>query len=321
MYSVPSIEERVDYYLSPALLKLRRVKEKLPPIKYSCPESKRELFFDLKWQWGKHGESSYNTYIRPAIKRFNELNLDALRIPIIVGDVADSGSNFLYSKSRLQDNNSTYTLLKCLEEKRHWGSSSSVSSTASATRDILRYSDKRPIAVFRGATSGGMHGWDLRPANRYKLVERYFNCKNPNVDVGFSVFGQGNDNIYNKYRKDAMTIPQQLEYKYIISVEGNDKDSGLQWKLKSNSLVLMARPRISSWLMESTLIPNYHYIELRDDFEDLEEKIEWCNKNYEECIQIIINASDYMNQFNNITQERDIEKKVIEKHASSVYYI
>ena len=32
-----------------------------------------------------------------------------------------------------------------------------------------------------------------------------------------------------------------LKYKYILSVEGNDKDSGINWNLNSNSVVLMFR--------------------------------------------------------------------------------
>ena len=65
---------------------------------------------------------------------------------------------------------------------------------------------------------------------------------------------------YNKYVKGKCNISKFLQYKYILSIEGNDKDSGLNWKLNSNSLVLMAKPRVTSWLMETKLIPNYHYI-------------------------------------------------------------
>ena len=34
----------------------------------------------------------------------------------------------------------------------------------------------------------------------------------------------------------------------------------------------MPRPTITSWLMETTLIPNFHYILLKDDFSDLHSK-------------------------------------------------
>ena len=44
-----------------------------------------------------------------------------------------------------------------------------------------------------------------------------------------------------------------LNYKYILSVEENDKDGGIQWKLNSNSLLLMSKSRVISWLTETKL--------------------------------------------------------------------
>ena len=61
-----------------------------------------------------------------------------------------------------------------------------------------------------------------------------------------------------------------------MSIEGNDKDSGLQWKLNSNSVVFMPRPTKISWLMEDTLVPGKHYILIKDDFSDIDEKFKWC---------------------------------------------
>ena len=86
------------------------------------------------------------------------------------------------------------------------------------------------------------------------------------------------------------------KYKYIISVEGNDKDSGLNWKLQSNSVIFMPKPKITSWLMEELLIPNVHYIQLKDDFSDLGEKFEWCQGNQNKCKEIIRNANEYIFQ-------------------------
>ena len=73
----------------------------------------------------------------------------------------------------------------------------------------------------------------------------------------------------------------------------------------------MAKPSVDSWLMESTLIPNYHYILLKDDYSNVLEKVEWCNKNPEKCIQIIKNANQYMRQFENKKIEDLLEKNVL----------
>ena len=66
--------------------------------------------------------------------------------------------------------------------------------------------------------------------------------------------------------------------------------------------------------METTLIPNHHYILLKDDFSDLEEKLNWCNNNYEKCIEIIKNANAFMTQFSNTEFEEQLEKDVINKY-------
>ena len=105
-----------------------------------------------------------------------------------------------------------------------------------------------------------------------------------------------------------------MKYKYILSVEGNDKDSGINWKLNSNSLVLMAKPRVTSWLMETTLIPNYHYVLLKDDFSDLYQKYIWCENNQNKCKKIIQNANLYMKQFKNESIEGKLEIDVLNKY-------
>ena len=119
---------------------------------------------------------------------------------------------------------------------------------------------------------------------------------------------------FKKYVKGRLNIGDILKYKYIISVEGNDKDSGLNWKLNSNSVILMAKPRITTWLMETTLIPGVHYVLLKDDYSDLREKYIWCKNNQAKCEQIIKNANQFMKQFSNQKREEEIEKAVINKY-------
>ena len=80
----------------------------------------------------------------------------------------------------------------------------------------------------------------------------------------------------------------------------------------------MPKPTITSWLMETTLIPNYHYMLLKDDYSDLEEKLHWCNNNQDKCTQIIRNANFFMDQFNNEIVESYIEDKVLSKYFDLV---
>ena len=175
---------------------------------------------------------------------------------------------------------------------------------------------KRGIVLWRGATTGQPN----RIANRFDLVTSYFGSTNPKINIGFSniawgtVDTSGNIIDYNNYRpyvKGKMTIKQQLEYKYLISVDGNDKSSSINWQLASNSLVFMAKPTKISWLIEDRLIPNVHYIQLKDDFSDLEEKLEWCEQNPIKCQEIVNNSTQYMSQFYEDEREKYIEAQVI----------
>ena len=76
----------------------------------------------------------------------------------------------------------------------------------------------------------------------------------------------------------------------------------------------MPRPRVTSWLMETTLIPNYHYLLLKDDFSDMYEKYIWCENNQDKCKEIIKNANIYMKQFENKYIEEKLEVDVLNKY-------
>ena len=66
--------------------------------------------------------------------------------------------------------------------------------------------------------------------------------------------------------------------------------------------------------METTLIPNFHYVLIKDDFSDLKEKLIWCNNNQEQCKNIINNAHAHMRQFENNENEKKLEEAVINKY-------
>jgi len=197
--------------------------------------------------------------------------------------------------------NSNSIILRCLEFFRHW-------DHYYMRPNDIPFENKKNIVFWRGTTTGQPN----RHGNRFELVERWFNKTN-HIDVGFSFICQGKEN-YQNYVKGSCDINSFLEHKYILSVEGNDKDSGINWKLNSNSLVLMSKPRVTSWLMETTLIPDYHYVLLKDDFSDLEEKMNWCNNNQDKCKEIIQNANTFMSQFSDKEKEEQLEIDVINKY-------
>ena len=223
-----------------------------------------------------------------------------------------------FVKNRKGGNETSSVILFSLNNDRHW-------QHFYKRPPDLRYGKKLNTCFWRGTTTGSLFRDDmllsveeyekhLRPGNRIQLVTQYFQ-KSPKIDVSFSFLHRPYlIPKYGKYVKGYVSIPFFLKHKYLISVEGNDKDSGLQWKLNSNSLVMMPKPKFVTWLMETRLVPNYHYVLLQDDFSNLEEKINYYEKNRGEAQKIIKQANEYMAQFQDRKYEEALEEEVVNRY-------
>jgi hypothetical protein len=163
--------------------------------------------------------------------------------------------------------------------------------------DDIPFADKTPRAVWRG----GIHNHQ-----RHLLVSGYFD--HPLCDVGKT--GGGDD----AFRRDFLEPHEQMQFKYVISVEGFDVATNLKWVLASNSLCLMPRPTCETWFMESRLEPGKHYAELRGDFADLEERILHFEKHPDEALAIIANANLYAAEFFDERREQILSLLVMYKY-------
>lgn len=183
---------------------------------------------------------------------------------------------------------------------RHWEHVDHVKKTD------IKWEQKIPSCIWRGASTG----FNLYQYIRINFVKMYHDM----YDIGFSVLCQGinDETLVSK----EMTIEEMLNYKYVISIEGNDKDSGLNWKLASNSIVIMRRPSIESWLMEGRLQEYVHYVPINDDFTGLPEALEWCKNNDDKCKEIVRNANVFMHQFEDYKTEKLIHDKILEYYQS-----
>ncbi len=110
------------------------------------------------------------------------------------------------------------------------------------------------------------------------------------------------------------TIREHLDYKFIMALEGNDVASNLKWVMSSNSIAVMTRPTCETWFMEGKLIPDYHYIEIKDDLSDLEEKLNYYIAHPAEAEQIVEHAHEYVSQFFDAGRERLISLLVMDKY-------
>lgn len=128
--------------------------------------------------------------------------------------------------------------------------------------------------------------------------------------------GMVNSDMKNKpqWLKEKLTMDEQLAYKFLLCIEGNDVATNLKWVMSSNSIAVMPKPKFETWFMEGTLIANHHYIEIKDDYSDLEEKITYYSTHTDKAQQIVENAHNYIQRFKNKEQENLIALMVLDKY-------
>ena len=197
-----------------------------------------------------------------------------------------------------------------LEYGRHWG-------LHELRKCKVLWKNKVSQCIWRGAPTG-IQDYGEKPENwQNKRMAFCYKWKDK-FDVGITCTW---DRWDSRYLKPSMTVHEMLNYKYIISIPGRDKDSGINWKLASNSVVLMAPPKIESWLMEGLLEPWVHYVPLADDYSDLDKIVDWCRNNDEKCQEIVKNANNFMKQFENIEVERKIFNMIKEHYKNTFKFV
>ncbi len=167
--------------------------------------------------------------------------------------------------------------------------------------DAIPWREKQDRAIFRG---------DLGPRkqNRDTFMLRY--ADNPMIDAASTNCCAE----HPEWQKEKLTIGEHLDYKFVMSLEGNDVASNLKWVMSSNSLAVSPRLTQETWFMEGTLKPDYHYIEVKEDFSDLEERLGYYIAHPAEAEAIIGHAHEYVEQFFDRERERLISLLVLKKY-------
>jgi hypothetical protein len=211
-----------------------------------------------------------------------------LRLDYLFGDVTHVPDRPTVVKSRpIAGENANSVLLK-LDRLRHFKWSS----------DPLPFRDKAPAAVWRGTAHN---------SQRKSLVQTFYT--HPQFDIGHTS-GQVDDLT----PKSRLTHAEQKRYKFFISLEGNDVATNLKWGMASNMLVMSPRLRFETWFMEGLLEPGTHFVLLKDDLSDLEEKVDYFTAHPDDAEHIIGNAHKWIAMFNDPLKERIIATRVLETY-------
>lgn len=211
-----------------------------------------------------------------------------LRVSTLSGDVTHIPDNPTIVKSRPISSKNTNSVILNLDKIRHF----------TFIQDTKSFLSKKNLLIGRAV---------VRVPHRIRFYEMYFNHPMCNL-------GQINAEINQHWIKEFITITDHLEYKFILCLEGNDVASNLKWVMSSNSLAVMPKPKFETWFMEENLIPNHHYVLIKDDYSDLEERMNHYINHPQEAQQIIDNAHAYIDQFKNKKREDLISLLVLEKY-------
>jgi hypothetical protein len=169
-------------------------------------------------------------------------------------------------------------------------------------KDPKKFENKKNQAVWRG---------DIRNnSQREYFVKNFY--RTPLFDIG-----QTSPKQDVEWMKSFMSIKDQLDFKFIFCLEGKCISTNLYWAMSSNSVCVMPKPKYESWFMEGKLEDGIHYIEVKDDFSDAQEKIEFYNNNNDKCLEIIQNAQKFVKQFKNAKQERLIQLLILKQYFKS----
>lgn len=220
---------------------------------------------------------------------------DKLRWQMIPGDVTHIPDVPAIVKSRPIAGDNANSVLLNLDKFRHFV----------FLRDDIPFREKEDRAIFRLTINTHHPNHVLRK----RFMEMYFGSEI--CDAGIS---NRHASLPAEWTKEHISMYDHMRYKYIMAIEGNDVATNLKWIMSSNSIAVMPRPTYETWFMEGRLIPDYHYIEIKADYSDLEERLRYYSAHPDKAEAIIANAHAYIDRFRDERRERLISLLVLQKY-------
>jgi hypothetical protein len=176
----------------------------------------------------------------------------------------------------------------------------------------IPWKDKKPIAVFRGSSTGCGVTIETNPRLKLALLSSQARKDKdglPFLDAGITKWNtrprkiKGNPYLTSLDIKSLgfslvpqLTPKEQSEYKYIINIDGHVSAFRLSLELGMGSVILKVNSQYKLWF-SPLLIPNVHYIPIKEDLSDLIDKIKWCKDNDEKCKKIAQNARKFYEKY------------------------
>lgn len=202
----------------------------------------------------------------------------------------------------------------------------------------IKWSDKKPTAVFRGASTGCGVTIDtnMRLKLAYLSVITPPDKEGPLLDAGISKWQLRARKL--KYEKYLQTIDvpsmnkmgivlspflsplQQSGYKYLVHIDGHVSAFRLSLEMSMGCCILLVESKYRLWFRHM-IKPMVHYVPVKADLSDLIEQIQWCRANDKKCKKIAKNARKFYIEYLQQDGVLDyLQKLIIElKNQSGVY--
>ena len=152
---------------------------------------------------------------------------------------------------------------------------------------------RRPVAIWRGATTGSQAITPRRLVQnpRYRLCALSLRWPD-RLDARLTSVVQCRDGaaqqaVTAELERLGLMAPvleplEMAQCRWIVDIDGNVNSWGLLWKLLSGSCVLRVASDRGQWF-HHRLQPGHHLVPIRADLADLEQQLSWCWANPAAC--------------------------------------
>ena len=182
--------------------------------------------------------------------------------------------------------------------------------------------NKEDKIFWRGTTTGKPYSYasikELNTLNRIKICRRYTDKKN--IDFKISKIAQNHisrEKIKNYLLEENLfseEVPEEkfADYRYFPDIPGNSLGWGTIHKYLAGSIIF--KPNHKKVLAYHYLLkPWVHFIPVKSDFSDLEEKLKWSKENIDESVKIAykgyITIFDYLQNIEKYFKESALKYK------------
>lgn len=275
-------------------------------------------FEDINAENNNFLESCFNhqhfikIYCDPVSKILSKFGINKT-VKVAIGDNRSSFDCPTIVKSRARD--ASNCILFKLNSQRHWDPCSQIRLVD------IRFKEKIPAVCWRGVTTGVWRDDVDSQVNspRFHLMKHWLNIDASILNLGLTKFtpstehklGPKTRDMIQNFIREHLTLSQQLKYRYILSLEGNDVATNLKWIMCSNSIPVMPTPTAETWAMELTLEPWINYVPIKHDTSDLLDVINTAENNKPLMKQIRANNKKFMKKFFKDSSEEKLMAKIL----------